>query len=198
MYGKRKIWALLIALLLFLNTAAAMAGPSITTWNMSTVVGLTTTTGVTLSDAFIIYLTKPTLPWHNDFAAIKNLVNGGKAPIDYFSKLEKEVAGKLPAGTNLQTLTMNEFVPITSVDYKEEYKGVVCDFIFATPYVDGQTIVALAAVYDLNLENDVSSAEWFVFGTSVSAGQVHVNFSQEFLQKLEKGNGSLVILSQKP
>lgn len=195
MYGKRKIWALLIALVLCLNTAAALAGPSITTWNMSTVEELTTTTGVTLSDAFIIYVTRPTLPWHNDYTAIRNLVNGGKNPIDFFSKLEKEVAGKLPAGTDLQTLTMNEFVPISSVDYKEEYKDVVCDFIFATPYVDGQTIVALAAVYDLDLESDDWSAEWFVFGTSVSAGQVHVNFSQEFLQKLEKGHGSLAILS---
>ena len=201
MNRKRKTWALMLALVLCVNTAAlATATPSKTIEDIvpAEVIELTTSKVVVgLSQAFIVYVTKPTSNWNTDLEAIADLVTNKKqAPIDYFTdKLSNVEAAKLPT-INLQSFEMNEFIPISAVNYSTEYGDVTTSFKFLTPYTDGQTIFALASIYTMDINTDVWTTEWFVFPAVVSGGLVRVTFSSEYVLKLEKGHGSLAILSQ--
>ncbi|NLC32324.1 MAG: hypothetical protein GX781_03405, partial [Clostridiales bacterium] len=150
MNGKRKMWALLLAAVLCLNTAAAFATPSKTVLDMVTIGEYTTSNNVVPQAGFIIYQTEPTAPWMQDLTDIQSQVNTGKAAINFFTdELQADAAKLLPENTDLQKLQMNEFIPISALNYEEAYGDITAGFVFPTFYPAGQPLVALAAVYTL-------------------------------------------------
>lgn len=195
MNGKRKIWALMLAVVLCLNTAAAFASPSKTVLDMVTIGDYTTSTNA-VPAGFVIYQTEATTPWMQDLETIGGLANPNKAPINFFEAVKDDAAKLLPENTDLQKLQMNEFIPISALNYEVAFGDITAGFVFPTFYPAGQPLVAMAAVYTLvNSVTNEWSAEWFACPAEAKMGKVYITFPADYVAKLEGGWGSLAILN---
>lgn len=217
MNGRRRIWAVVLAAALVLSIAPVFAtlSPTQVTFMtyLSSMPGVilpgseALARGETLSCAngdFVIYEANPSVPYLQDVDVITKLVNADKkAPIDFFS-LEKQAEivdlKLLPENTDLQTLQMNEFIPIGVCNYKAEYGDITVGIEFPTFAAlsnEDKPIVAMAAVYTLvDAAANVWNAEWYPLSAKVSNGLVYVTFLGEYLEKLQGNFGSLMILNQ--
>ncbi len=197
MNKKFKVLALLLVLALSFNMVSVFAATSPKGQDLTKVESYKGTDNVVPEPAFIIYVTQPTDPWQQDMDAVAELTKAGKTPIEFFDDAVKaDVANLLPAGTDLAALQMNEFVPISALNYEEAYGDVTAAFEFPTQYAEGQPLVALAAVYTLvNSVTNEWSAEWFACAAEAKMGKVYITFPADYVAKLEGGWGSLAILN---
>ena len=181
----RKTLLVVIAFLLVLcvpTTALAKAAePSKSTDDT------TTTTG------FVVEVVEDTESSTDLLASIYQLVNDESGSvISYFDDaVQQEISGKLPEGTDLTKLQMNELVTIQAFNYTDALGDQSATFSFATSYTVEQKLVAMVAIFNA----DGTVAQWIALDATVVDGQVVVTFPQSVLEALNSNSAALAILS---
>lgn len=191
---KRSIGLALALLILGTSSLAFATGvPSKTTQDMTTVVSIVSETGVELPPGFQIIPLVATESATRELAAIQSFVTTPNATVvQYFDvAVREEIAKLLPEGFDLDTLSMNEFLPITVVNYEESYGDVAATFQFATQYQEGQPVVALVGITD----EVTGVVAWTVLKAEVVDGLVKIHFTQDILLKIQSGDAMLAILN---
>ncbi len=191
---KRLSILLAVVLVLSMSSVALATVPSKTTADLVKVIGVASSTGAALPVKVTIPTPEKSTVANDELMAIVTYTKqSGTSLVSYFGQVvQDEIKALMPEGFGLDKLTMNEFLPLTLVDYKPEYSDLVCSFTFATVYTDGQPIVAM-----IGIKNE-STVTWFVQKAEVVNGMVSISFTQDVLTKIQdaKGDFVLAILSE--
>ena len=136
----------------------------------------------------------------------------GNAKEVFAKKVLDLIAELLPEGYDLADLDLDELVVMTSLNYKEEFGSVKATFEFATEYEEGDTLVAVAGVFDdAVLEAEESEdenaefkddADWQPLAAEVvksadGKNRVKITFTKEALNKIGDKPFALGILKGK-
>jgi hypothetical protein len=196
----KRLMVLLMAVLLVLTSAAHAAVPSKTTQDMATVVSMVSASGVALGAEFVVALTEPTEAATQQLADIAAVVSAGGSPVSYFAGMAEgmleNIALLLPPDFDPDTLELNEFSPLTGINYDEAYGDVVVSFEFATAYADGQVLVAMVGIPIGENEDGTAIVEWYALQAEVVDGIVQVTFPQDVLVLLDGADAMIAILSE--
>jgi len=195
----KRLMVLLMAVLFMLSGIAHAVVPSKTTQDMATVVSVVSASGVALGAEFAVVLTEPTEVATQQLANIAAVINEGRSPISYFADMSENMMGDiallLPPEFDPDTLELNEFSPLTCINYDEAYGDVVVSFTFATEYVDGQVLVAMVGIPIGENEDGTAIVEWYALQAEVVDGVVQVTFPQDVFVLLEGADAMIAILS---
>lgn len=192
---------LVIALvgLLMIVTLTSAAVPSVTTDDINQVTGIEAAVEVAADFAIAVVEDKPAVT--AELNKIYAFVQEGKAPIEYFAsaELETAVAAKLPEGTDLKKLQLNEFMTIGEFNYDQKYGEVKATFTFVTKYKANQKLVAVVGFYTDEKDADGNYiVEWVALDAVADAsGNVQVIFTEDVLARMGTTQAtSLAILSE--
>lgn len=190
---KKKIVALALALaMVFCMASIAYAVPSKTTPDMVKPVEVKSTTGVQIKPDFVLNTvqdakTDKVLEEIQTFVATV-----AAAPVKYFdADVQQAIAEKLPAGTNLNYLKMNEFVAIETKNFDTSYGDVETKIQVASTYTNGQKVVAVVGYVGAD-----GKMVWVPIDAEVENGLVKVVFPADVLEAINNGTASLAILSE--
>ncbi|NLF28220.1 MAG: hypothetical protein GX592_10010 [Clostridiales bacterium] len=192
----KKWTVLLLVALLSVSAAAHAAVPSKTTEDMAIVAAFASVSGVPLAADFAVVLTEPTEPATEQLANVAAFVAEGGSPASYFAGKEEDIAALVPEDFDPNTLELNEFSPLTAVNYDESYGDVVVSFKFATEYLDEQVVVAMLGIPAGTNPDGTAIVEWYALKAEVVDGLVAVTFTQEVLVLLDGAEGMIAILSE--
>lgn len=190
---KKKIVALALALaMVFCMASIAYAVPSKTTPDMVKPVEVKSTTGVQIKPDFALNTVQDEKA-DKILAEIQTFVaTVAAAPVKYFdADVQQAIAEKLPAGTNLNYLKMNEFVAIETKNFDTSYGDVETKIQVASTYTNGQKVVAVVGYVGAD-----GKMVWVPIDAEVENGLVKVVFPADVLEAINNGTASLAILSE--
>lgn len=190
---KKKIVALALALaMVFCMASIAYAVPSKTTPDMVKPVEVKSTTGVQIKPDFVLN-TVQDAKTDKILEEIQTFVaTVAAAPVKYFdADVQQAIAEKLPAGTNLNYLKMNEFVAIETKNFDTSYGDVETKIQVASTYTNGQKVVAVVGYVGAD-----GKMVWVPIDAEVENGLVKVVFPADVLDAINNGTASLAILSE--
>ena len=190
---KKKIVALALALaMVFCMASIAYADPSKTTPDMVKPVEVKSTTGVQIKPDFALNTVQDEKT-DKILAEIQTFVaTVAAAPVKYFdADVQQAIAEKLPAGTNLNYLKMNEFVAIETKNFDTSYGDVETKIQVASTYTNGQKVVAVVGYVGAD-----GKMVWVPIDAEVENGLVKVVFPADVLEAINNGTASLAILSE--
>lgn len=191
---KKRIVALALALaMVFCMASIAYAVPSKTTPDMVKPVEVKSSTGVDIKPDFVLTTVEDTKS-EQVLAEIFNFVTvNNAAPVKYFpTDVQQEIAAKLPEGTNVDNLKMNEFVAIETKNFDTSYGAVETKIQVASTYKAGQKIVAVVGYVGAD-----GKMVWAAIDAEVGEdGLVSVIFPEELLTVINNGTASLALLSE--
>jgi hypothetical protein len=193
---KKKLKVLVLAVLLMISTMGYAAVPSKTTGDMATVAAITSVSGAPLAADFAVELIAEAPAASQELVKVAEVVSAGGTPVSYFADKQEGIALLVPEGFDANTLEMNEFSPLTAINYDENYGDVVVSFEFVTEYTDGQTVVAMVGVVTGVNADGTAIVEWYALKAEVNNGLVQVHFTQEVLAKLNGTEAMIAILSE--
>jgi len=129
-----------------------------------------------------------------DYDANKDYSAGGVED----GPVKKQISLLLPAGFDLDTLELHEFVTAQPFFYEKGIGDVAATFEFATEYIKDQIIVAVIGVFD-----EWGNVEWIPLKAEVVEDPerdgvylVQIYFTQESLVKIGDNPFALAILSE--
>lgn len=97
----------------------------------------------------------------------------------------------------MDSLVAYEILSVDCVNYKHTYGDVLVRFSFATPFKDGQTIVAMLGLERENRTNtDGYELDWVALRAEVKDGYVDITFPQVSLEVMEEHPALLAVLSE--
>lgn len=190
---KKKIVALALALaMVFCMASIAYAVPSKTTPDMVKPVEVKSTTGVQIKPDFALNTVQDEKT-DKILVEIQTFVaTVAAAPVKYFdADVQQAIAEKLPAGTNLNYLKMNEFVAIETKNFDTSYGDVETKIQVASTYTNGQKVVAVVGYVGAD-----GKMVWVPIDAEVENGLVKVVFPADVLEAINNGTASLAILSE--
>ena len=150
---KKWMSVLIVLVLAFTGVVGYAAVPSKTTTDISKVEAMESSNGVALSDDFAIVVVEDKAPVVKELEKLFDFVNTmGSAPVAYFpaavqDMIQAKVEESLPAGYDIKSLELNEFVSINEMGYEESYGDVTVSCAFATEYSVDQKLFALVGIY---------------------------------------------------
>ena len=110
---------------------------------------------------------------------------------------QREAQLLLPDGFDMDSLVAYEILSVDCVNYKHTYGDVLVRFSFATPFKDGQTIVAMLGLERENRTNtDGYELDWVALRAEVKDGYVDITFPQVSLEVMEEHPALLAVLSE--
>ena len=110
---------------------------------------------------------------------------------------QREAQLLLPDGFDMDSLVTYEILSVDCVNYKHTYGDVLVRFSFATPFKDGQTIVAMLGLERENRTNtDGYELDWVALRAEVKDGYVDITFPQVSLEVMEEHPALLAVLSE--
>ncbi|MDO4356664.1 MAG: hypothetical protein Q4E13_09165 [Clostridia bacterium] len=171
-----------------------------TTGDLVSVVGVETENGgegVESFDLDVIKLATDASYAQAELDAISQTINAQKAPIAYFgSEVQEAIAALLPEGTDVEKLVMNEFAPLTAINYERMFGSAWMTCEFATKYASDQPVVAVVGVVIAEGDGE-QVVEWTPLETKITTdGCVEIRFTEEVLPLVENGNAVIAILSE--
>lgn len=180
---------LVVVLVLSVSSVAFASVPSKTTADLVKLIGVASSSGDTLPVKFVIPIPEQSTVANEELAAIAAYSQqSGVSLMSYFDQaVQDQIKVLLPEEFAVDKLTINEFLPITLVDYKTEYGDLVVTFTFATPYTDGQPIVAMVGI------KEDATVTWFAQKAEVVNGIVNISFTQDVLLKIQEANGDFIL-----
>lgn len=214
----KKWMTVLVALMLALSmvTASAAGVPSKGTGDTSSIVEIAAVSGEALPDDFVIEIVPDKIMTIDMIKDMRDFVKEGNI-IDYYApEVQNDILNHLNANkANTEVLTLddmkdwvaNEIVTLEARNYKPSIGDVTVTFEFATPYAEGQRVVAVLDCFNgqrVEVEPDVFEfvSEKIVLDAEVmkpvdGKGRVAVTFPGDVIVKMEDSvaNG-LTILSE--
>lgn len=110
---------------------------------------------------------------------------------------QREAQLLLPDGFDMDSLVAYEILSVDCENYKHTYGDVLVRFSFATPFEDGQSIVAMLGLERENrTDSDGFELDWVAMRTEVKDGYVDITFPQAGLEVMEKHPALLVVMSE--
>ena len=191
---KKRIVALALALaMVFCMASIAYAVPSKTTPDMVKPVEVKSTTGVEIKPDFVLTTVEDVKSEQVLEEIYSFVTTNAAAPVEYFAPaVQQEIAAKLPEGTDLKNLKMNEFVAIETKNFDTSYGAVETKIQVASTYRAGQKIVAVVGYVGEN-----GQMVWTAIDAEVGVdGLVNVVFPAELLEVINNGTASLALLSE--
>lgn len=191
---RKSFVCLSLVLILMLGAVSAYAVPSKTTADLTSVEALEATNGATIGSDFVLDVSGSNPTVDQELARIAEFVMHNNSPVvDYFpADVRAQIQAKLPAGVDIEKLSLNEFVALAVENFDSAYGNMIASFSFATQYRDGQPIVAVVGLY----ADGSADVEWVVLSAEVVGGLVKVYFTEDVLSRISEGtSASLAILS---
>jgi len=194
-----KKWTAMIVTLVLLAVIglASATVPSISTGDTTQGGGSTASTGVAIEEGFVLEPTDTPETIQNEIQQMFDFVNGTdpqQPAAQYFSdEVQQMIAEKLPETVAADNLVVNEIVPLVMANYDSAYGDVTTEFTFATEYVEGETVVVLLGLIDVD-----GNIEWVaVDAVAVEGGGLAVTFPQDVLLQMEQATDiMMVVLSE--
>ncbi len=210
--NKKPLCLLLSLLMLCLSVSAFAAIPSKTTQDMAHVSRIDTKNSVPVGAAFSFSFANAAPATEAERIAVERKLAATQAElsaiyafsvenqrpvIDYFGDDIKAAAGLLlPEGFDMDTLAMNELVPLMINGYEEAYGDMTVYLEFATQYQPGQPLVALVGVVTGVDEQGQQIVEWVPLQAEATEdGLVKVDFPSDLIMKIQQGDAMLAVLS---
>ena len=110
---------------------------------------------------------------------------------------QREAQLLLPDGFDTDSLVTYEILSVDCVNYKHTYGDVLVRFSFATPFKDGQSIVAMLGLERENqADTDGHALDWVALRVEVKDGFVDITFPQVGLEVMEEHPALLAVLSE--
>jgi hypothetical protein len=197
---KGMVACLLVAMILSVTAPAfASSVPSRTTQDLAEVVSFAADDGTALATDFVIELLEDTESARKALTLLTDFVTGqGLAPARFFpEKVQEALRLLLPEGANLDEFVIEEFSPFDVQNYVELYGDVTATFQFATPYKDGQALVALIGLVTGTDEQGNPVIEWIPAKAEAEGGFVKVHYPKALLIRLNTQEAIIAILSEK-
>lgn len=184
----KKWLVFVLAAMMMFSAVAYAAAPSKTTSDVTQVLGYESSTSVTPEADFAVFVTQDKEEVSQELTKIYDYVaTQQQTPITYFDEtVQEDIAEKLPAGSDLGTLEMNEFITIGEQNYKDTYGDVAVQFQFVTQYRVGQKLVALIGIYTGDVDvNGNYIVEWVALDAEAQAnGSVKILFPADILARM--------------
>jgi hypothetical protein len=206
----KKAICLILSLLLMCQLSTALAAvPSKTTGDLTDFIGAVDEQGQSLAETgFTITTGTAPAPAASQNGAAREsnpsmadqllsdiaqfIAKAYGSPIRYFGDdVFLQAVPLLPAGTDLDTLVLNEFFSASISGYDSAYGAVTASFTFASAYVPGQRMLALVG---LPVGGQVA---WYPMQAVCGAGGVvAISLSAELLVNARQGETLIAILSE--
>lgn len=181
----KKLMSMILVVMLLCVSVSALAAGSKTTGNLVTT---TTTTAETTTIPVTVATTTKAVQEQLDEVS-KFVAANGKV-VDYFGETAKaEVAALLPAGTDVEKLTMNEMFAV-NIDAKAATGTVTQSFLLPSSYKDGQAVVVMMGYTDKN-----GVKQWKALKAQVVNGKLVVTFPGDVLANVTS-DATLAVLSE--
>jgi len=136
----KKYMVLMMVVFIAISAVAHAAVPSKTTQDMTKVTSVVSASGVPLGDDFAVELVQEAPAATQELAKVAAVVSEGASPATYFADKEADIALLVPEDFDINVLELNEFSPLTAINYDASYGDVVVSFEFVTEYIDGQKV----------------------------------------------------------
>ena len=192
----KKYMVLMMVVFIAISAVAYAAVPSKTTQDMTKVTSVVSASGVPLGDDFAVELVQEAPAATQELAKVAAVVSEGASPATYFADKEADIALLVPEDFDINVLELNEFSPLTAINYDASYGDVVVSFEFVTEYIDGQVVVAMLGIVAGENDDGTALVEWHALRAEVVDGLVQVHFTQDILALLNGAEAMIAILSE--
>lgn len=154
--------------------------------------------GTSLPENFKVRHVEETEAINNEIAEMRSQRAEEKTFISFYPlTAQREAQLLLPDGFDMDSLVTYEILSVDCVNYKHTYGDVLVRFSFATPFEDGQTIVAMLGLERENQTNsDGHELDWVALRAEVKDGCVDITFPQVGLEVMEEHPALLAVLSE--
>lgn len=190
---KKFSFLLVLVLMVFAMSAAlAEAVPSKDADDMTSVDQIVAADGVEVPEDFEVVIAEPSEEVGAEMDQISDWLAMEDAKVmDYFAEdVAAQVGQKLPEGVAAADLMAYEVIPMETNNYDETIGDVTVVLTVATPYADGQPIVAL-----LGLPAADGTMQWTALDAAVVNGKVEVTVPANLLAAMENEQAMIVLLS---
>lgn len=178
----KKIVALLLVLTLCLTSMVALAAPSKTSRN--------TTTVKTEEPETVVETAAPTAETRAELEEIATFVNEGNTIVAYFAEeVQQEIAAALPEGTDAATLKMDEFIPLAVTGTASGSASVTVST--AASYSKDDVVVTMISY----MVNGVKV--WKTVPCTIVDGKLVVELDADLVAQIAGGSAALMIISNK-
>lgn len=169
-----------------------------------TVGTLVTPEGNEYSDDFVVYVT-PIAEDTVEAVAFEEIAKVFTEPAvsvkEYFGEEAVAVAAEyLPEGVDLETMQLDEFVPLQQSGYVDEYGEIKAVFEFATEYEEDDVLLAVVGILPEGFAGTMEDAaaegkiQWIPVLTEVIEGKVQITLSQEIMVQIGEQASVLALL----
>ena len=196
----KKIFALLMAIVMMSLTFALAALPSKTSGDIATVGELVADgdENKDIGGLQIIIVEDETVD-----ETLGEIVEATKekTPFEFFPEdVQKEIAEKLGEDFDPKTLELNEFVALDVIGYEpEKYGSVMAPFTFETEYKADQKVFPVLGFYDNGEEIEwVTLGEKFIEGEVQEDGSVNITFEDALLARMDASPSIAMALLSTP
>lgn len=166
--------------------------PSKTAGDIAGVAAVKAEDGAVLAADFEVAIVDETETVAAEAAKLQEHIKTANLPASEFfgEDVEKEIQVLLGADTDVKSLVVYEYAAVAAKNYKDEYNNVIAAFHFATPYADGQKVVAVVTLAD------AEKTIWLPQRAEVKDGAVDIVFDRLALSKMAEAPAMLVLLSE--
>ena len=192
----KKYMVLMMVVFIAISAVAHAAVPSKTTQDMTKVTSVVSASGVPLGDDFAVELVQEAPAATQELAKVAAVVSEGASPATYFADKEADIALLVPEDFDINVLELNEFSPLTAINYDASYGDVVVSFEFVTEYIDGQVVVAMLGIVVGENDDGTALVEWYALRADVVDCLLQVHFTQDILALLNGAEAMIAILSE--
>lgn len=187
-----------LALAMVCGACAETAAPSITVGT------LITPEGNEYADDFVVYVT-PVVEDTVEAVAFEEVVKVFTEPTvsvkEYFGEEAVTAAVEfLPEEVDLETMQLDEFVPLQQSGYIEEYGEIKAVFEFATEYKEDDVLLAVIGIlpegYTGTMEDATAEGKilWIPVMTEVIEGKVQITLTQEVMVQIGQNASVMALL----
>ena len=210
----KKWLALVVAALLALSTFAAFAVDSPKPEATIDADSIKSTTDAEIEEDFIVAVPEEEPEQLAEMTEkAEEVIKGGDPIVELFDEdVQKAIEEKLPEETDLETLEMNELIPLIVENYEEEYGDVEVVIHFPTDYNEDQDLVAMLGCFtEANVDEEAGKDgyEWFALEAealedevkedgTVEDGGVKITFTQDALEAAEAADARLLGILSTP
>ncbi len=191
----KKLTAIFLCIgILFIVSAAGAAVPSISTFDSTQVVSITSSADEINDTNFAIFPVEPKDPMKEEIKKMYDFVTAEtplKALAGYFTQEDQDkIAEKIPESLTPDMLDANEITPLAIVNYDVVYEDVYVEFSFATKYEAGKAVVGF-----LGLMDSQGNIQWVALNATVAdGGGVICEFTEEICLQMEKAVEMVLII----
>lgn len=195
----KKIFALLLAIVMMSLTVAFAALPSKTSGDIATV-GKLIADGDENKDIGglqIIIVEDETV---DETLGEISEATKEKTPIEFFPEdVQKKIAEKLGEDFDPKTLELNEFVALDVIGYEpEKYSTIAAPFTFETEYKVDQRVFPVIGFYDGEGIEWATLADQFLEGEIQEDGSVNITFEDAMLARMDASPSIAMALLSTP